>query len=198
MKIKDVVAQLNENEREMYFHLSASEYLNRIYYSKEFSPILKKLNTKEKLTMEEWDYLACRLFLVTFSAISEEDKITSKDKFMYTISKIGLKVCEKNKCLYNGCLKMVRYIESINQEIDINKDLLECLDRVVESKEDNDLKRLLQQHREAALFRNSKDLFVGVYKKSNNHNITEEEQEYMDAMINSYNGEKNLVKVQNK
>ena len=32
MKIKEVAAQLNENEREMYFHLSASEYLNRIYY----------------------------------------------------------------------------------------------------------------------------------------------------------------------
>ncbi len=197
MKVKKIVAQLDENERKMYFNLSASEYLNNVYHSREFSPILKKLNTKEKLTIEEWEYLVNRLFLVTFRALSEEDKITSGDKIRYAISKIGLKVSRKDMPLYNECFKMIRFIDSIDQEIDINMDLVEGLDRVRRSGEDTNLNLLLQQHREAASFRSSKTSFIESYKVSDKSDITADERKYMAAMISSYNREKSLVKEYN-
>ena len=187
MKVKKIVAQLDENERKMYFNLSASEYLNNVYHSREFSPILKKLNTKEKLTIEEWEYLVNRLFLVTFKALSEEDKI----------SKIGLKICRKDMPLYNECFKMIRFIDSIDQEIDINMDLVEGLDRVRRSGEDTNLNLLLQQHREAASFRDNKTSFTESYKVSDKSDITDDERKYMAAMISSYNREKSLVKEYN-
>ena len=197
MKLKEVVAQLDEDERNMFFSLSASEYLNKVYHSKEFSPILKKLNTKEKLTIKEWEYLVNRLLLVTFSALAEEDKVTSGDKFRYTISKIGLKICRRNMALYNECFKMIRFIDSIDQEIDINMDLVDGLDRVRESGKDTNLNLLLQQHREAASFRDNKTSFIESYKVSDKSDITDDERKYMAAMISSYNREKSLVKEYN-
>ena len=119
MEINRIIDKLDDEEKRLYWNNTANDFFRNVYYSKEFSPILKKLNTNEKLTTSEWNYLVDRLFLVTCKAISEEDEVKYLDKILYILCKIGMKLSKEDGKIYNECVKMVEFIDSINKEKDI-------------------------------------------------------------------------------
>ena len=194
MVIQEVIKSLNDNERVLYEAQTASEYFRFLYYSSSFINILKKLNNKEKLNDREWDYLIKRLFLVTCKAIDEEDSINVVDRITYILNKIGVKVFKEDGHIYNECMKMVEFIESIYMEQEINEDLLLGLDKIETERNETELDILLKQHREASVFRDNKDAFYTEYNNSKKGVISDSESAYMDSMDRSYIREKELVK----
>ena len=194
MVIQEVIKSLNDDERVLYEAQTASEYFRFLYYSSNFINILKKLNNKEKLNDKEWDYLIKRLFLVTCKAIDEEDSINVVDRITYILNKIGVKVFKEDGRIYNECIKMVEFIESIYMEQEINEDLLLGLDKVESERNETELDILLKQHREASVFRDNQDSFYDEYNDSKTGVITDSERAYMNSMDRSYIREKELVK----
>ena len=197
MELLNALDQLDEEERNMYIENSTCQCFRSMYYSKEFSPILKKLNTKEKLTSEEWDYIVTRLFLITCKAKIEEDEVTFIDKIMYILSKLGVKLSVRDGHLYNECFKMIRFVDSIDQEKDINRDLTEGLCRVFNGGNDTDLDILIKQHREAIVFRDNQDGYLDSYKESAGGYISDKEKIFLSSMDRAYIREKELVKEYN-
>ena len=198
MVLEEAIKSLTDSERALYEAQTASEYFRFLYYSLDFTKILKKLNTHEKLSDTEWEYLIKRLFLVTVKAMDEEDSINLADKISYTINKIGTKVFKKDGNIYNECVKMVAFIDSINMEEIINEDLLNGLELIEEGKKEAELDILLKQHREASIFRDNQDAFFSSYNDSKTGKTTEQEQVFMNSMERSYIREKNLVKEYDK
>ena len=193
MNILDIVKKLSHEEKMMYIDSSATEYFRNIYYSKDFSIIVEKLNSKEKITDEEWEYLVDRLTLVTYKATMEEDSLNLLDRIYYVLSRIGSKVFKKGK-IHNECVKMLSFAESIKLEKDINLDLIDGIDRVNFSKNQIDLDILLKQHREATIFRDNQDAFIDSYRNGQVGVMTGDDMLYMDSMDRSYIREKDLVK----
>ncbi len=193
MNILDIVKKLSHEEKMMYIDSSATEYFRNIYYSKDFSIIVEKLNSKEKITDEEWEYLVDRLSLVTYKATMEEDSLNLLDRIYYVLSRIGSKVFKKGK-IHNECVKMLAFAESIKLEKDINLDLIDGIDRVNFSKNQIDLDILLKQHREATIFRDNQDAFIDSYRNGQVGVMTCDDMLYMDSMDRSYIREKDLVK----
>lgn len=193
MNMEMATADLSNDEKLKYIDSTANQYFRTIYYSKEFSNIVSKLDSKEKLTEEEWTYLINRLFMVTYKANLEEDPFNSLDKINYLINKIGVKIFKKGK-IHNECVKMLAFLESVKLEEEINNDLFNGLERAEKSKNDTDLDILLRQHREAVIFRDNQDAFLDSYKESKMGYMTDDEILYIDCMDRAYIREKNLVK----
>lgn len=193
MDLNKIISGLDDTERVQYIKLTASGYFRYLYYSKPFMPILEKLDGNNRLDKQEWDYLIKRLFLVTCKAISEEDSVNFKDKIIYILSKIGVNISIIDSHLYNECYKMVSFIDSIDKEKDINRDLLKGIELTDNSKSMTDLDILLKQHREACIFRDNQDSFYDAYNNSYSGFITESERGYINSMNRSYDREKNLV-----
>ena len=193
MNILDIVKKLSHEEKMMYIDSSANMYFRNIFYSKEFSSIVEKLDSKEKITDEEWEYIVDRLSLVTYKATMEEDSLSVLDRVYYVISRIGSKVFKEGK-IHNECVKMLAFAESIKLEKDINLDLIDGIDRVNFSKNQMDLDILLKQHREATIFRDNQDAFIDSYRNGQVGVMTGDDMLYMDSMDRSYIREKDLVK----
>jgi len=194
MVLEKVIDSLDKGERALYEAQSASEYFRFLYYSVGFSKILKKLNSNEKLNDSDWDYLIKRLFLVTAKAMNEEDSINIVDRVTYILNKIGIKVFRKEGRLYNECVKMVAFIDYVRMEEEINEDLLEGLGVIEKTKSEQDLDILLNQHREASIFRDNQDAFCDSYIESKTGRITDSEVAFMNSTERAFIREKNLVK----
>lgn len=198
MEIAKIVDELDDEEKRIYWTQSANDYFRNIKYSKNFTIISKKLECEEKLNDKEWDYLIKRLFLVTCKAIDEEDNVSFINKVIYILSRIGKMISIKNGCLYNECVKMIEFIDSISMEKEINKDLLDCLEDADKSRDDTQLDLLLKLHKEASVFRDNQDAYFDAYEYSDKGYITDSERIYINTMFRSYSREKNLVNEYNK
>lgn len=196
MNIHDIIEKLDESEKLMYIESTASSYFRTIYYSKKFSSIVGKLDSKDKLTEDEWQYLFERLYMVTYKAVQEEDSLSVVDRVNYVINRIGAKVFRKGK-VHNECVKMLAFLESIKLECEINRDLTKGFDRLEISRKETDLDILLKQHREAAMFRDNQDAFIDSYKVGQPGVMTNDDMLYMDCMDRAYIREKELVKEYN-
>ena len=196
MDLQRIIEKLDTNEKEIYINNTASSYFNTIYSSEKFSSIIKKLNTKEIITDEEWVYVVEKLLLVTNKAILEEEQLSFLDNIKYLLCKIIVKVL-KSGSLYNECMKMIAFIASIKLERDINIDLSIGLDIVENSKWKKDLDILLKQHKEASLFRDSQDTFIDSYRVAMAGVMSDDEATEINFMDKCYNKEKELVKEYN-
>ena len=196
MNIHDIVEKLDDSEKEMYIESTASSYFRTIDYSEKFSSIVGKLDSKDKLTDEEWKYLMEKLYLVTYKAVQEEDSLDFVDKMNYVISRIGAKVFRKGK-IHNEYVKMLAFLESVKLECEINRDLSDGFERVNLSRKETNLDILLRQHREAAMFRDNQDAFIDSYRIEQPGVMTNDDMLYMDCMDRAYIREKELVKEYN-
>ena len=193
MNILDVLENIDVDEKMIYMDSTANEYFRYTYYSREGTAIISKLDSNEKLTDDEWKYLISRLFMVTYKAYQEEDNLSFIDKINYVINKIGIKVFKKGK-IHNECVKLLAFLESIRLEIEINDDLSDGLEKVENSRKEEDLNTLLKQHREALIFRDNQDAFLDSCRNDAKGVITDDEDSYIDSMDRSYIREKELVK----
>lgn len=193
MNLHNFLDNVDETELTMCINMTASDYFRNIYYSKQFSSIVDKLSSKDELSEEEWKYLTSRLYIVTCKATMEEDSLSIADRIRYLLNKIITKILKNGK-VYNECVKILAFIESIKLEGEINMDLLECLERVEKSKKEIELEVLLKQHREASIFRDNQDAFINLYMEGETGIMTSDELLYIDCMDRAYIREKDLVK----
>lgn len=194
MVLNNILNELDENERKRIDVYTASEYFTSLYYSLECKSVLDKIDSNEEISLEEWNYLIKRLFIVTCKAIVEEDKKNIINKLDYLICRIGMFLFKKDGKAYNECYKMFEFIDSIDKDKEINLDLLYGLDEVNKRKDSSCLAVLLDQHREASLFRDKKDDYVMAYRDSYTGYISDSERSYINYMERSYLREKGLVK----
>ena len=187
------LADLSDEEKMMYIDSTANQYFRNIYYSEKFTSIVSKIDSKENLSKDEWNYLMSRLYMVTYKATMEEDSLGFIDRINYVINRIGAKVFRKGK-VHNECVKMLAFLESVNLEEEINSDLFEGTERVEKSMSISDLDVLLRQHREAVIFRDNQDAFIDSYKEGKTGIVTGDDILYMDCMDRAYIREKELVK----
>ena len=133
MELNSIVKSLSPQEKNAYETQTASEYFRYVYYSQNFIEILKKMETTELLSDEDWNYLLEKLYLVTCKAISEEDSVSFMDKVTYMVNKIATKVFRSGK-VHTECEKMIKFIDSVIFEEDINEDLVRGLEIVEDSR----------------------------------------------------------------
>ena len=194
MVIKKLVEEMPSDEQEVYDNQSTSDYFRFLYYSEFFRIVLNKLDIKSKLTKEEWDELLRKLYLVTSKAISEEDNLSVMDKLRYSLSKFFIKVSREDGPIYSECFRMIEFVKSISNEKDINCDLLEGFNIVSKSMSEDDLLILINQQREASIFRDNQESFCIKAVESNKSSISDSERVCINLMNRAYLREKELVK----
>ena len=193
MEFDAIINSLSEDELKRYNSQTASEYFRDLYYSENFIKIIKKIDKDEKLSEDDWQYLTDRLFLVTYKAIQEEDSIKLADRISYILNSICIKVFKNGK-MHNECEKMIKFIDSINHEKEINEYLLSGLETVNDSRSQTELNILLKQHREAGIFRDNQDAFIDSYKESSLGRMSNQDIVNMNCMDRAYFRLKELVK----
>ncbi len=194
MDIDEIINSLSNDEKKRFNEHTASEYFRSLYYSEKFIMIMKKMNNvNEKLSEDDWNYIIDKLFLVTYKAILEEDSVKFIDKIKYIFNRICLKVFKDGK-IHNECTKMIKFIDSINYEDEINEDLLYGLEIVDDVRSEYKLSILLKQHREAAIFRDTQDTFIDSYKESTTGSMTSQDIVNINCMDRAYFRLKELVK----
>ena len=186
LDLKDIINEMSEEEKEIYYIESSSKYFRWLYNSEEFSKIIDKLDNDYVIEEKEWLFLFKRFFAVTCKAINENEELKFLDKVIYMFSNIGIKMCKLDSKGYNECYKMIEYINSIRMNIDINNDLLYGLEKVGEGRVYRDLDILIKQHNTACSFREYKDMFFESYKKNNNSDISYEERIAINSFGRSY------------
>lgn len=187
------ISDLDNDEKLSYIDSTANEYFRNVYYSEKFSSIVSKLDSKEELSEDEWNYLINRLYMVAYKATMEEDSFDIIDGINYVVNRVGVFLFKKG-IIYNECAKMLVFLDSIRIEKDINKDLLLGIELVENSRDVLDLSILLRQHREAVLFRDNQDAFLNLYEKGITGVMTKEELTCIESMDRCYIREKELVK----
>lgn len=193
MDFDAIIDSLSKEEKELYDSQTASEYFRSLYYSQTFIKIFKKMNTTENLSEDDWIYLIERLALVTYKAVLEEDSVSFTDRIRYIINSIGVKVFKSGK-MHNECEKMIKFIDSIAREGEINEDLLFGLELVDDTRSEAELDTLLNQHREAAIYRDNQDAFIDSYKDSSYGSLSNNDTVYINCMERAYFRVKELVK----
>jgi hypothetical protein len=193
MELNSVIKSLSPQEKKAYETQTASEYFRHLYYSQDFIKILDKMDTTELLSDKEWTYLLERLFLVTYKALSEEDTVSFMDRLTYMVNSIAIKVFKSGK-LHTECEKMMKFINSVIYEREINEELVNGLEMVENSRSESELSILINQHREAAIFRDNQDAFIDSYKESNTGSMSNQDIVNMNCMDRAYFRVKELVK----
>jgi len=198
LDLNEIVNEMSEEEKEVFYIESSARYFRWLYNSEEFSKILDKLDNDYAIKDKEWLFLFKRFFAVTCKAIEENEKLKFLDKVIYMLSKIGIKISKLDSKAYNECYKMIEYINSIKMNKDINSDLLFGLEVVGSDRNYKQLDVLIKQHTTACGFREYKDMFFDSYKKNDNSNISYEERISINSFGRLYEKEKELVKIYDK
>ena len=192
--LKDIINEMSEAEKNIYFNENSSKYFKYLHGTKKFEIIMSKLDNEYIIREDEWLFLFKRFFAITCKAIEENEKISFLDRIIFMFSKIGCYLSKIDSKTYNECFKMIRYIESIKMNKEINSDLMMGLEIVGRTRDYNNLNILLKQHMEASDYRDYKDMFFEEYKKSNNSHITYDEGIAIKSFGKAYIREKDLVK----
>ena len=140
--IEDLFLKLSPEEMELYRNVSANAFFNYIYNSVQFQDILKKLNSDEKLTDDEWMYILGRLFLVTSRSTAEYEKnnLDLKDTLIKIICRIGMFLTFTDSDVYNEFYKMFEYLSSFKKLKIISSELFDYFLLVDEEKNEELLK----------------------------------------------------------
>ena len=194
MDLNLIMNSLNEEERDIFLHQTATDYYRYLENQKEFLTVQKHLLQNEELSDKEWRYMLHKLFLVSCRALSEEEKVTIPDKVFLYISKLGMRVSKKNQYLYNECYKMAMYVQSLTWEHEMNEDLLGQLDVAYDSHEVSDLDKLLKLHDNASVFRNNQNAFLEAYHDATPGELSAKEKMYIHSFQLAYEKGKQLMK----
>lgn len=197
MKLQRIITNENETEKIKYINGTANDFFKDSYNSEKFHSIVDKLNSKDKLTEDEWVYLIEKLYIVTYKAILEEDELSILDNINYIINKLYVKIFKNGK-IHDECIKMLAFIECIKFEKEINSDLSKYLEQIKKDKNEEDLDILIRQHIEALIFRDNQDAFLDSYRNGEVGIMTANDKLYMDSMNKAFIREKGLVKEYHK
>lgn len=197
MKLQRIITNENETEKIKYINGTANDFFKDSYNSEKFHSIVDKLNSKDKLTEDEWVYLIEKLYIVTYKAILEEDELSILDNINYIINKLYVKIFKNGK-IHDECIKMLAFIECIKFEKEINSDLSKYLEQIKKDRNEEDLDILIRQHIEALIFRDNQDAFLDSYRNGEVGIMTANDKLYMDSMNKAFIREKGLVKEYHK
>jgi len=197
----ELFLELDSEEVELYKYVSANAFFNYIYKSDMFNGILKKLDTDEKLTDEEWRYILGRLFLVTSRSAVEYDKnkLDIKDKLIKMICRIGMFFSRTDSSWYNEFYKMFEYMSSFKKLKLVSSDLYDCYLLVTEEKDEELLKIYIDQHKDAYDFREYRSLFMECYNTNNEKAVENIQVDSIDYGVGTVDGaERSNINMMNR
>ena len=113
MDLEKIFSDMPEEEKHNYFNKDTMEYYKYIKGLPEFQNIEKKLNNKEKLTEEEWEFILNKLFLVFIRSLDEENRIALLGRLFLLFAKINTKVLKQGSPAYNRLYKLTQLIMMI-------------------------------------------------------------------------------------
>ena len=157
-----------------------------------------KLEKQEELTIEEWQYIMERLFLVLTKRKSEEDELEFADKMYALISKVGMKFFEEDSPMYNEFYQMLEFVTSIQENKKVDEDLAYGFKQVLDSYNQDDLIILLRQFEEACCFQENRDKFLRRFEEKDKGIISADEKMNIKAFHNAAERSKQLVKKYNE
>ncbi len=185
---------MDKEELDIAVEGNCREYYDYLLANDKFNNIINKIDSKEELLEEDWLYIIERLKILNYKSLEEEDKIDLGDRFYSLICRIGMTVFKTDSGIYNECLKMYKLIEFMKDRTIINKDLFDGFDIVLDNMDEESLGILLQQHKEAHIFRNNSKYYDELFEESISGIISPLERIQMNAATYSYEREKELVK----
>ena len=194
MNTYHLFAKLSKEEQVAFFTMNTTEYYEFVNKMPSFEQIQKKLDTNEKLSEEDWDYILMRLFFIFLHALKEQDRMDIATKIAYLFAKVNMKIAKKDGPLYNECYKITELISSFQKEKEINQDLLEGIQAVLHSLEEQELIDLLKQNQEANIFRENQRAYVDAYDNTTMGEISPNEKLYIHALNRAYQEEKKYLK----
>ena len=171
-----------------------SNLYERLTETEEFQQIQKKLNQNDKLSDWDWNYLLPRLYLIACYYASEEEKMTLKEKLICLHNKLIMATNEKWSPIYTECYKLVEALTSFEKEVEINRDLFFGEDIVSSTFDEEDLKILLSQHKEASIFHQNREVYIKEFVESPIGEISSNARLYIHAYKRAYATERELVK----
>ena len=171
-----------------------SNLYERLTVKEEFQQIQKKLNQNDKLSNHDWNYLLPRLYLIACYYASTEEKMTLKEKLICLHNKLTMATNEKWSPIYTECYKLSEALTSFEKEVEINRDLFFGKDIVSSTFDEEDLKILLSQHREASIFHQNKEAYIKEFMESQIGEISSNAKLYIHAYNSAYAMERELVK----
>ena len=199
MELERIIDSLDDDEREKYFSLDTNGYYDYLKEQDEYKDIIIKMRDNS-LSIENWNYIISRLYLVLCKSISEEKEFSSFEKFTYNFSNFCITHFDENLSLYKECFKIKKYIEGYERLKSLNIDLADGLAILIEDKSVDNLGVLLELNERVYLFRDYNNSFAEEYyddksphvSKSEYYNINMSERNYYDAkklmiMYNSNN-----------
>ena len=160
----------------------------------EFQQIQRKLNGNDKLDDCDWNYLLPRLYLIACYYASEEEKMTVKEKLICLHNKLTMATHEKWSPIYTECYKLSEALTSFEKEAEINRDLFLGKDIVSSTFDEEDLKILLSQHKEASIFHQNREAYLKEFVGSQIGEISSNAKLYIHAYKSAYEAERKLVK----
>ena len=193
IKLEDCKKHMNENEAEIYYNKTATEFFRYIYETERFQEIIDNMKPQTDISEEDWLYLFEKLYLVTYKSLREEASPRLSDSLIYLISKIGVTIFPKDNPKYKEYYKDLEIIRSVYRNRKVDDDLLRILTEVMETKDIDDMNLLLQLHQEVCILRNNRDYLYRESLKSQDGVISVGERTAINSFNRSYEREKELV-----
>ena len=189
-----LLSEMSDDEKAIFNEQSTNNYLEYIFSSSQFKKLSEKLENGQELDNRDWDFILKKLYLVSTKSYFDEEDIDWKDRVLILFCKVGIKLFGNGTRLYNECYKPGELYRNIEREKEINADLFQSLVFVLESEEEADLKVLLRQHTEAAIFRDCMDYFYQSYENSSSGELLGKEKLALQSLNTSFERGKELVK----
>ena len=198
---EDLFLGFAEDERDLFFNSNATTFFKYIYESDYFQNILKKINSSDCLSDDEWKYVLERLFYISVKSESEYevDKLDFKDRIIQLFCRVGMFFTSEDSGLYNEFYKMREFLDSFRKLRSISNDLYNAYE-LVDSERDVKLLKLLIEHNLVCCdFRDFRQKFMDVYDYHNHHSLDEtglvagDERSNINLMNRAYDKAKKLV-----
>ena len=188
IKLKDCLNYMTEEEKEIYQNKKTNDYFHYIYYEdKKFDKALKTLGP------QDWLYIFQKLYLITYKAMQEEEKLKVSDGATFLYSQLGLMFTKEEDPKYQEYYKMHEISQGVFRSREVNDDLLLGLEKTMMTKDKDDLYVLLQQHQIACFLRNNRDYLQKESEKSSPECLSGGERTAINCFNRNYEKEKKLV-----
>ena len=194
MNLEWLILQMSEEERNIFFETDCAEYYQYVMGMDEFLKIQEKLQQQETLQKEEWKFVITKLFLVYCHFANNTEEMDMSSRFLFHLSKLGIKMAKDHGPLYNECYKLCEFIGNYQRVEDLFSDLLNGIKKLICFHQEEDLVCLLEQYQTTNLFLNSKKAYEDSYRNTIRGELSPNEKLYIHATHHAYDEEKKLVK----
>ena len=176
----------------------ASDFFEMFLNTEEYQNIQKKLDQGDTLCKEEWQFVLSYLHFITVYYSSMQGKPTVKGKILYWCNKCNMLLCDKESPLHTEYYKTVEMFSSFDKDAIITRDLFTGEKIILSSFQEDDLKILLSQHKEASIFHQNRDAYIREFIHSDIGELSPNAKLFLHAYRRAFDVEREIVKQYSK